>query len=290
MNYEGQICRGPMERSSYMLPVSVGCSYNQCSFCTLFKHLSYRTLPILQVEEELLRVSQIGGKPKTVFLGDGNAFGLPMDHLLKVLSLVQKYFPDCQAVNMDATVTNVSQKSDTQLKQLYDMGVRHIYLGIESGLGDVLSIMNKDHTLDQAYREIKRLKNAGLIYDAHIMTGIAGRGRGLENAEHTAKFLNATAPHRIINFSLFLHRSAPLYKKILTGEFIPASETENLEEEKLLLELLYSDCLEYDGFHDFIEFRVRGTLPKDKEKMIQKVDNAIERQKKLPPVIAETDD
>ena len=40
MEYEGQICRGPMERASYMLPISVGCSYNQCRFCTLFKHLT----------------------------------------------------------------------------------------------------------------------------------------------------------------------------------------------------------------------------------------------------------
>ena len=39
MQYEGQICRPPMERASYMLPVAVGCSYNACTFCGLFKHL-----------------------------------------------------------------------------------------------------------------------------------------------------------------------------------------------------------------------------------------------------------
>ena len=54
MNYEGQICRGPMERSSYMLPVAVGCSYNRCKFCTLFRHLKYRELPMEQIEAELL--------------------------------------------------------------------------------------------------------------------------------------------------------------------------------------------------------------------------------------------
>ena len=46
MEYEGWICRGPMERGSYMLPVSVGCSYNRCRFCMLFKHLAYRELPL----------------------------------------------------------------------------------------------------------------------------------------------------------------------------------------------------------------------------------------------------
>ena len=75
MIYEGQICRGPMERSSFMLPVAVGCSYNRCRFCNLFKHLKYRQLPMEQVEEEILRVQALGGDPETVFLGDGNAFG-----------------------------------------------------------------------------------------------------------------------------------------------------------------------------------------------------------------------
>ena len=76
MNYEGQICRGPMERASFMLPVEVGCAYNRCKFCTLFKHLKFRELSMDQIEEELKRVSRINGNPKTVFLGDGNAFGL----------------------------------------------------------------------------------------------------------------------------------------------------------------------------------------------------------------------
>ena len=68
MNYEGQICRGPMERASFMLPVEVGCAYNRCKFCTLFKHLKFRELSMDQIEEELKRVSRINGNPKTVFL------------------------------------------------------------------------------------------------------------------------------------------------------------------------------------------------------------------------------
>ena len=64
MEYEGQICRPPMERSSFMLPVAVGCSYNRCTFCTLFKHLRYRQLPIEQVEAELQRVHDAGGNPE----------------------------------------------------------------------------------------------------------------------------------------------------------------------------------------------------------------------------------
>lgn len=276
MKYEGQICRPPMEKSSYMLPVAVGCSYNLCKFCTLFKHLAYRELPLEQIEAELLRVKELNGNPKKIFLGDGNAFGMKMERLLAILELIHKYFPDCQSVNMDATVTNIRLKSDEELRILQREGVRDLYLGIESGCEDVLRFMKKDHTLSEAYREIERLQEAGLIYDAHIMTGIAGAGRGIENAEKTAEFFNRTKPEKVTNFSLFLHKRAPLYKDIEAGRFVPADELENLKEERRLLELLEVDNLSYDGFHDFVEMRVRGMLPKDKAKMLAKVDSTIE--------------
>lgn len=275
MNYEGQICRPPMEKSSFMLAVAVGCAYNRCRFCTLFKHLRYRELPLSQIEDELRRVQDMGANPSQVFLGDGNAFGMDQARLLAILSMVHKYFPACQMVNMDATVTDISNKTDAELRELKEAGVCHLYLGIESGLDDVLSFMHKDHDIAAAYQQISRLQAAGLVYDAHMMTGIAGHGRGLENAEQLAEFFNRTKPQRIINFSLFLDRRAPLYQDIKKGNFVPADELENLQEEYRLLSLLVSDSLYYDGFHDFLELRIRGTLPQDKEKMLQKLTDAI---------------
>ena len=277
MQYEGQICRPPMERASYMLPVAVGCSYNACTFCTLFKHLTYRELPREQIEAELCRVSDAGGDPKKVFLGDGNAFGLATDHLLWILERIHAHFPGCTAVNMDATVTNISHKSDAELKKLYDAGVRRLYLGIESGLDDVLKFMKKDHNLAQAYAQIRRIQDTGLTFCAHMMTGIAGKGRGIENAEATAEFFNQTKPERIINFSIFHHKRAPLYRDIEAGRFTPADELENLREERRLLEKL-DIPVSYDGFHDvIIEQRFRGNLPRDREKLLKQVDETIAR-------------
>ncbi len=291
MNYEGQICRGPMERSSYMLPVAVGCSYNRCKFCTLFRHLKYRELPMEQIEAEPERVRSLGGNPKHVFLGDGNAFGLATKRLLEITDLIHRYFPGCQAINMDGTITNIQAKSREELLALRKAGICHLYLGIESGLDDVLRYMGKDHNLDQAYRQIDRIQRAGFIFDAHIMTGIAGHGRGLENGTATAEFFNRTRPQRIINFSMFLFRSAPLFQEAQAKTFIPATELENLQEERLLLELLKTDGpLAYDGFHDRIEFRVRGTLPDDRKNMLNKLDLAIEEYRNHEPVIAVTDD
>ena len=285
MQYEGQICRPPMERASYMLPVAVGCSYNACTFCTLFKHLHYRQLPNEQIEAEMQRVAAAGGNPKTIFLGDGNAFGLKTENLLWILERIHHYFPGCEAVNMDATVTNISEKSDGELRALYAAGVRRLYLGIESGLEDVLAFMRKDHNLQQAYEQIARIQRFGMIFCAHMMTGIAGKGRGLENAEATAEFFNRTHPERVINFSVFHHRRAPLFRDIEAGRYAAASEQENLREERRFIELLNVEGMEYDAFHDVLELRFRGTLPRDKERMLSQVDKAIAHWEQEEPVL-----
>ena len=285
MIYEGQICRAPMERSSFMLPVTVGCPYNQCKFCNLFRHLRYRELSIEEIEKELKRVKDIGGKPKQIFLGDGNAFGLKMEQLLWVLERIRTYFPDCKMINMDATVTSVLRKSEEEVKLLASYGVQHLYLGIESALEDVLTFMNKDHTVSEAYEAIERLQAAGLIYDAHIMTGVAGRDRGIENADELARFLNKTRPAHVVNFSMFIHREVPLYKEIEKGNYTPSDELESLREERRLIERLDSP-LKYEGFHDYLQVRIRGTLPSDRRNMLEKLDDVIKKYEEKPPIYA----
>ena len=281
MDYEGHICRAPMERASFMLPVMVGCSYNACSFCNLFKHMKYRELPLSQIEAECARVAAVNGKPRKIFLGDGNAFGFPTDRLMEIIGIIRKYFPDVSMINMDATVTSILRKTDEELETLYRAGVRHLYLGIETGLDDVLRFMRKDHTLDQAYEAVARMQRAGLIFDAHIMTGIAGSGRGEENAEATAAFFRTTHPAHVCNFSLFLNDRVPLHNEIVKGTFVPGTELENLREDLLLVRLMGEDPaspLKYDGMHDYIHFRVRGTLPADRVRMLEELRHAVAKE------------
>jgi radical SAM superfamily enzyme YgiQ (UPF0313 family) len=249
--------------------------------------LNYRLLPLEQIEAELQRVRNLsGGNLKQIFLGDGNAFGMETARLSLILERIFHYFPNCRMVNMDATVTDIHAKTDEELRQLQRLGVRRLYLGIEGGLDDVLSFMQKDHNTEQACRETQRLQDAGLLFNAHIMTGVAGAGRGLENAEKLAEFFNRTQPERVVNFSLFLSRRAPVYRDVLAGRFIPADEGENLREAHRLLELLETNFLLYDGFHDQLGLRVWGKLPQDRLKMLQKLNNAIEIYTQREPIVA----
>jgi len=247
--------------------------------------MKYRLLPLEQIEAELQRVRNLGGNPEQVFLGDGNAFSMDTPRLLSISEKIFHYFSNCRMVNMDATVTDIHNKTDEELRLLEKAGIRRLYLGIECGLDDVLIFMRKDHNTEQAYREIQRIQDAGLSYNAHIMTGVAGSGRGLENAEKLAEFLNRTHPDRIVNFSMCVPHRAPLYQDILAGRFLQANEVENLMEEYSLLELLDTNSL-YDGFHDYLKLRVWGKLPQDRQKMLQRLSNAIELFSRRKPIVA----
>ena len=82
-------------------------------------------------------------------------------------------------------------------------------------------------------------------------------------------------PHKVINFSIFHHKSSILYRDIEAGRYVPADEQENLREERRFMELIEVDGMVYDAFHDVLELRFRGTFPKDKQKMLSQVDKAI---------------
>lgn len=285
MNYEGQICRSPMEKGSFMLPVSVGCAYNQCRFCMLFKHLTYRQLPLEEIKAEIDRVANLGGRPERVFLGDGSAFSLPTEKLITILSWLREAFPECAGVSMDATVQSILFKSESELKELHSLGLTDLYIGIECAEEDILLRIKKGNTLAEAEKAIEKLHRCSVGYDAHIMTGICGHGRGEENGKTLAAFFNRTRPVRICNFSLFLHKRAPLYEDVLNGSFRPADERENLLEELRLLENLSDFGVQYDGLHDFVPIRVRGFLPKDREKLCAQLRQAIGKYDASPETI-----
>ena len=286
MEYEGRICRGPMEAKAFMLPVTVGCPYNRCKFCDLFTDLRYRKISLEDIENELKRVSAHGGNPELIYLGDGSAFQLKAEELIEIISLVKHYFLGAATFNSDATITSIKSKSDEELKTLHSLGYNKLYIGIENALPDVLNYMDKDHSVEEAYSEIKRLQDAGFSYAAHFMTGVAGSGRWEESAVAMAEFLTETKPENVVNFSMFLSADK-LSEEIRNGSFKPATELENLREERKLVELLAVDPMhpiKWDSFHDWIHVRTRGSLPKDKDKILSVLDKAIAKFDKLPDI------
>lgn len=274
MEYEGVICRPPMELGAFLLPVTVGCTHNRCTFCTFYKDTGFRVIPMEDVEAELARAAGSGRTPRRVFLGDGNPFTLGADRLLEILALIRRYFPAMPPVCMDATVASIAAKSDGELAALAGAGVEELYVGVECGVEETLARLRKGFTLAQVREQAARLDRAGIACGAHLMLGTGGAGRGEETALRTAALLHEIHPRDAINVEMFIHPGTELYRQVQAGQFQPASALESLEEERLLLENIRVP-IKYDGFHGWHEFHVWGLLPEKREAMLKKLDGAI---------------
>lgn len=275
MDYEGRICRPAFEKGAFKLPISVGCSYNQCKFCDLFKDLKFKIIDDEIVYDEIKRVKNVTGMPVVCFFGDGNAFHNATERLIKIITYVKDNIPSIKHIRMDSTITDIKNKTNEELKELSCAGIDVLYIGIESGLDDVLQFMNKEHrTNEEAKEQIDRLHKYNINYSAHIMAGVSGEGRGIENAKALAKFLNETKPVSITNFTMFVTKNLILYKDIIEEKFRPASDIESLNEAKELINDINVET-DIDSFHDNIPYRVKGHLPQDKEKLIKQIESMI---------------
>ena len=146
MNNRGVICKTSQERGSFELPVSQGCPYNACAFCNLYKDVSYRELPLQQVEQFIARVRQVGGKPKRVMLGEGNAFHMDHERLMRIITMLEDNLPSIREIVSDASIPSIAAKTDQQLAELAAHGYTMVYVGIESGqgsFGDVFAWFSK---------------------------------------------------------------------------------------------------------------------------------------------------
>ena len=138
---------------------------------------------------------------------------------------------------MYASIKNIRGKSDEELRRLRSLGINELNIGVESGLDEALSRMNKGYKAEEALTELARLNAAGMDYGANIIFGCAGEGHSRENAEATARLLNETKPYLIFTGTIHADPGCPLYDDMQSGTFRESTFGEYLEEEERFLSL-----------------------------------------------------
>ena len=268
MHYTGTIYRPPFEARSLLLQVTTGCSHNKCSFCTMYRDEPFRVEPLEQIEEDLAEARQYVPNVTRVFLENGDPFALSADRLEQIAVMIHAYLPRVETIAMYASIKNVIGKSDEELRRLRNLGINELNIGVESGLDEALTYMNKGYTSEQAKYELNRLKSAGIDYGANIILGCAGPERRHENAVATAALLNETKPYLIFTGTIHSDPGCPLYEDMQSGRFVESTFGEYLDEEEELLELLdLTDCYLF-GLHPSNIVTMHGNLPEDKAVML----------------------
>ena len=170
------------EMNTCLLPVTSGCSWNRCAFCSMYKDVKYVEVPFHDIEMELKHGYTYTEK---VFLTGADPLSIGFEKMRRILKTIRQYLPYCGRVGSYASIKNISRYSVEELSILHDLGLRMLYIGFETGRDDVLEMMHKGHTVKKAIEEAKKLNEARLSFNTVIMYGIAGRrGVGEERRGH----------------------------------------------------------------------------------------------------------
>ncbi|MBT3221376.1 MAG: hypothetical protein HN348_20015, partial [Proteobacteria bacterium] len=182
MKYEGAMYRPPSEANSYILQATIGCSWNHCTYCQMYRQKKFRLRDLDETIDDIRQASAairgrrateadskhrfpelesrptepggpgvdrvIGANLSKVFVADGDSLALPMDHWLPILAEINRNFPDLRQISCYATAMNILQKSKEELKALRQAGLSLLYLGPESGDDVTLKRIAKGGTFD----------------------------------------------------------------------------------------------------------------------------------------------
>lgn len=274
MHYTGQVYRHPMEAYTPLLEVTAGCSHNKCSFCTMYRETPFRVSPMEHIEEDLKELRSRESSVKRIFLVNGDAFVLSTDKLVTIAEKINAYFPEIETITGYTSIKNLNSKSLEDLKRLKALKYNQVHIGLESAYDPAIKQMNKGFTQAEAYENLEKLTKAGIEWDALIMTGVAGKGKGKIHIEETAKLLNTFPPYMVSVMTTSVSEGSELEILRDRGEFVECTELEKLEEEKLLLKLLEQEDGYFFGSHNYNLVPVSGPL-KDKQEIIEVIERRI---------------
>lgn len=107
------------------------------------------------------------------------------------------------------------------------------------------------------------------------MLGVAGKGRGIENARAIANLENQVKPHKILLTTMTAYIGTKLNDDIASGVFTPSGEKENLQEERELIVQLDLPGREFWAAHSLDVMPIAGYLGPDTQEMLEDLDYAI---------------
>ena len=278
MKYEGMIFRPPSEAESLILQVTVGCSYNRCTFCGAYQGKSFRIKSFEEVKADIDEVSTYRLRIQRVFLADGDALILPQKELLRILSYLKAKLSGFERVGIYANAKDILQKGVEELKALKDLGLGIIYLGLESGDPEVLKRVRKNATVDQLIRAGRRVKESGILLSVTVILGIGGVERSQAHAEETGKVLSEMDPDFVGALSLMVVPGTPIAREIEVGKLVLPTPFGLIQELETMIEHCQFTWCFFASNHasNYLPLRIR--MPEEKEEALRRIREVLRRK------------
>lgn len=283
MHYEGMIIRPPSEANSILLQVTLGCSHNKCTFCGTFrgKRFTIKKDDVIFEDIEFARANC--RRQNRLFICDGDALIIPQRRLVPILERIRDRLPWVERVGVYANTKSIGMKSDEELKELRDLGVKIAYMGLESGDDQVLREIRKGATSEKMITMGRRVKAAGIKLSVTVLLGLAGEERSLVHARETGRVLSEMDPDFVGALSLMLVPGTELYEAHEKGEFALLGPDAMLRElGAMIAATQLSDGL-FHANHASNYLPIRAHLPRDREKTLEMISQALDGKIALKP-------
>lgn len=272
MQYEGSVYRPPSEAYSLIVQVTIGCSHNQCTFCSMYKDKKFRIRSVDAIKKDLIDEAPYGQRVKRIFLADGNALAMATSDLKEILCCIKKYYPNCKRVGVYAAPKDALRKSAEELKELRELGIGIAYLGLESGSEVILKEIKKGVQAEEMVVAEKKRKEAGIELSVTLISGLGGRNKIEEHAFKSAKVLNEMQPNYLGLLTLLIQEGTIMFEQVKSGEMELLKPQEVIHETYLLIQNLEQDNCIFRSNHASNYYSLEGNLPQDKEKLLNQLE------------------
>jgi len=282
-NYDYPLYRPPSEAKSTIFQVTLGCSFNECSFCDMYRSKEYSERPWEEIKMEIDMAAKQMPDTKKIFLADGDALNLQTDYMIKIVKYLYEKFPNLERISCYAMPMNLLKKTPEELKKMHEAGLDMLYLGIESGSDIILKKVTKGATSQTIIRACRKAIDTGYILSCMVILGLGGKTYTKEHIRGTAEVLSAVSPHFSAALTLIIEPGVKDEFMTKFGEpFVPISDSEALDElENLVANINAKNEIIFRANHGSNAYTVKGTFPQDKDSMLEKIS----WMKKHPEVI-----
>jgi len=279
IRYVEPVFRPPSESESLILPVTDGCSWNECTFCEMYAapQKKFRAREEAEILESIrLCGERFGDQVRRVFLADGDALVLPTRRLLSILTAIKTHLPAVRRISSYCLPRNLRKKSQAEINELAAAGLSMVYVGAESGDDQVLAAVNKGESFETTCEALDKFAAAGITRSVMILNGLGGKLYFRQHAENSARLANATQPEYLATLVVSFPQGEQRYRAGFPA-WEPLNQHELFVEMEQFLSALDLKRTVFRSDHASNWLVLKGTLGADKERLLAQVRQAIER-------------
>ncbi len=283
MHYEGMMIRPPSEANSILLQVTLGCSHNKCTFCGTFREKRFNIKKDDIIFQDIEFAKTHCKRQDRLFICDGDALIVPQKRLVNILKRIKQRLPWVKRVGLYANTKGIAMKTDEQLMELHNLGVKIAYMGLESGDDQILREIKKGADSAKMIKMGKRVRQAGIQLSITVLNGLGGRKNSKSHARETGRVLSAIDPEFVGALSLMLVPGTELFEQHEKGDFELINPEEVLEELRLMIASTHLSNGLFHANHASNYLPIRAKLPEEKEKTLELISQALKGNMALKP-------